>query len=529
MSLGFTGERIVPGAPDCEPTFARKMYQEHLARYAFAAQFAPGADVLDVGCGVGYGSQWLAKGGARSVHGFDISAEAIEHARMHYFHPAVTYKAMDATRIERGEGYDLVTCFELIEHIAQQEKVLDLIKAALREDGILAISTPRPLDEMRTHFHVHEMNFEELHGLLKGRFKYVEAYFEVNCFTSFVGKAQPEAIDRIVPVSDRVSMDHADYFVFLASDVPLDAAKTIGPVLTMNDDSYVLNLEKDVGILRQAENDHLARIAMLQQERDSITQSHAEAVRNAQALSDIVVRTDSIRDSLDKVNAQLSNQIAQMLESQSLRDRIGLLGQDLASRDSQVADERTAAEALRREVDRLNGDLAVQYSEAECFEARYEALQEQFDAARRDADELRGLLLACQNRMADREGSHHAALASLGEQKEALARNLQQLQADMAGRDAELATVRHAIADSSARLAAAETDLHNLRGAAERLPEALERASSLEAELVALRYRLDYSERTLARFRKSFSWTITKPLRWVWRNSRKMTGRSLPQ
>jgi len=43
LALGFTGERIVPGAADCEPTFAQKRYQEHLARYAFAAQFAAGA------------------------------------------------------------------------------------------------------------------------------------------------------------------------------------------------------------------------------------------------------------------------------------------------------------------------------------------------------------------------------------------------------------------------------------------------------------------------------------------------------
>lgn len=264
MSLGFAGERIVPGAVDCEPTFAQKMYQEHVARYAFAAQFAPGARVLDVGCGVGYGAQLLGKAGAAGVFAFDLSAEAIDHARMHFFHPAVTFTVQDATAIERGEGYDLATCFELIEHIEQQEQVLDGIKAALRPSGVLAISTPRPLDDIRTHFHVHEMTFEELHSLLKQRFRYVEPFFEVNCFTSFVGRERPEGVDQIVAVTDKIDLYNADYFVFLASDEPIEARVGVKALLTLNDDAYVLTLEHDVGVLRNAENHHQARIADLE-------------------------------------------------------------------------------------------------------------------------------------------------------------------------------------------------------------------------------------------------------------------------
>ena len=63
-ALEFTGERLVPGAPNCEPTFDSKMYHEHSARYRFAAQRAAGKRVLDVGCGVGSGSALLAEAGA---------------------------------------------------------------------------------------------------------------------------------------------------------------------------------------------------------------------------------------------------------------------------------------------------------------------------------------------------------------------------------------------------------------------------------------------------------------------------------
>lgn len=434
MVLGFTGERIVPGAADCEPTFAQKMYQEHLARYAFAAQFAKGAEVLDVGCGVGYGSQWLGKAGAKSVLGFDLSEAAIEHARMHYFHAAVSFKVQDATTIEAGNGYDLVTCFELIEHIAQQEHVLDLIKGALRERGVLAISTPRPLDEIRTHFHVHEMTFEELHRMLKRRFKYVEPYFEVNCFTSLVGKQLPDQIEQIVPVSSRIEMANADYFIFLASDTPITDKIDPQPLLTLNDDSYVLTLERDVGILRRAENDHIARIADLEREKGQLAVAHAAAVERGAAIASIQQEASATREAIGRLESQITQQ--------TLREQAEL-------------SRLTAAKA---EVDRQN---------------------------------------------------------------EVLAR-------EVAASGAELDSVRRIVADLSARLASAETDAFNLRSEAERLPQALERVSTLENELNALRYRLDQSEATLTRFRKSLSWSLTRPVRWIGRTFKKMMGRSNP-
>jgi 2-polyprenyl-3-methyl-5-hydroxy-6-metoxy-1,4-benzoquinol methylase len=86
-SLQFSGERIVPQAENCEPNFASRMYQEHVARYLFASQLTKGKHVLDVGCGVGYGSQLLAELGAASVYAFDISEDAIRHAQIYYSHP----------------------------------------------------------------------------------------------------------------------------------------------------------------------------------------------------------------------------------------------------------------------------------------------------------------------------------------------------------------------------------------------------------------------------------------------------------
>ena len=57
----FTGERVIPGQVDAD------LFNEHLARYAFAARLAGGKRVLDAGCGAGYGSAELARrGGERA-------------------------------------------------------------------------------------------------------------------------------------------------------------------------------------------------------------------------------------------------------------------------------------------------------------------------------------------------------------------------------------------------------------------------------------------------------------------------------
>jgi len=303
LVLKFTGERIVPGADNCEPTFAQKMYQEHIARYAFAAQFAENADILDVGCGVGYGSQWLGQRGAKSVLGIDLSSEAVEHARKNYFHPAVSYRTQGAGDIDLTDAVDLVTCFELIEHIEEQERVLDLIKNALRSDGILVISTPRPHEEIRTHFHVHEMDFEELYSLLKKNFKFVVPFSESNYFTSFIGSGRPDIIDQIVHVSSKFDLDHADYFLFMATNENPERFAEIKPLITMNDDSYILTLENDVHVLRNAENNHLQRIADLE------TEKSAMVARN---------ELENIRTELNKVREILAISSQKLAEAETL-------------------------------------------------------------------------------------------------------------------------------------------------------------------------------------------------------------------
>jgi glycosyltransferase involved in cell wall biosynthesis len=253
MALEFTGERIVPGAANCEPTFADKMYHEHAARYLFAAQVVHGKRVLDVGCGVGYGSALLADAGAAEVVSFDVAPDAIEHARTHYARPTVTFSVDSAESFDLG-AFDVITCFELIEHVSSQQAVLERIARSLGDEGVAFISTPRPAnDAPRSAFHAHELAFEEFRSLLEGQFRSVAFWFEGNQFGSRIDLAAGTPTARVTMLKpDQFEPENADYFVAVVGH-QLSEFAGLQPVLVQADDAYVLTLEHDVAVLRDIE------------------------------------------------------------------------------------------------------------------------------------------------------------------------------------------------------------------------------------------------------------------------------------
>jgi SAM-dependent methyltransferase len=115
---------------------------EHLSRYRWAAGLVRGCRVLDAGCGVGYGSVMLLEGGAREVIGVDI-AEAVVEAASATGRPGLLFEQGDIGRLRHPDGsFDVVVCFEVIEHVADAQAVLAELARVLAPDGLLAISSP---------------------------------------------------------------------------------------------------------------------------------------------------------------------------------------------------------------------------------------------------------------------------------------------------------------------------------------------------------------------------------------------------
>jgi SAM-dependent methyltransferase len=184
-AMPFTGERFTP---EC----VREIWYEHWHRYAFARRIARGKRVLDAACGEGYGSAMLA-GVARDVVGVDIDDTSIAHARERYGAAAnVRYERRDATALDFADAsFDVVTCFETLEHVEAQEAMLDGFVRVLADDGVLIISSPdkRTYSEVagfRNEFHVRELYRDELLAHLSPRFAEVRLYGQKLVFDSAI-------------------------------------------------------------------------------------------------------------------------------------------------------------------------------------------------------------------------------------------------------------------------------------------------------------------------------------------------------
>lgn len=111
----------------------------HLWRYYETLPYINGETVLDVGCGVGYGSYIMSQK-ANGVYAIDDSQETIEFARAQYGRPNILFAICDLLELADNVHPDLVVAYEVIEHIENIQEVFNKFKVI--NPNLFIVSTP---------------------------------------------------------------------------------------------------------------------------------------------------------------------------------------------------------------------------------------------------------------------------------------------------------------------------------------------------------------------------------------------------
>lgn len=261
-ALQWTGERFLPWFSHIQPDIAL----EHLSRYFAARTFCKDKAVLDVACGEGYGSKILSEAPA-SVLGVDISEEAVRNAKKRYTSTRLKFAVQDAVQLEQlGRRFDVITAFEMIEHILEQEQFMIQVKKVLKERGIFMVSTPNKCvheTEWHTHneFHVKELYFDQFQELLQKHFRYCYFYAQrvyraSECWLLSENRSicHP-VIQNLVRFDESKAVElggedrSPGYYICICSDAPIEHISE-KYFLTDVSDRFKNNLEQENAILK---------------------------------------------------------------------------------------------------------------------------------------------------------------------------------------------------------------------------------------------------------------------------------------
>jgi SAM-dependent methyltransferase len=163
--LTLTGERTIPGL-DVENYWFRR----HEVVYQQLAPRCAGLEVLEAGCGEGYGADLISRV-ARRVIALDYDETTVAHVRARY--PRVEVMHGNLAELPLADAsLDVVVNFQVIEHLWDQTQFVRECARVLRPSGLLMVSTPNRItfspgrDTPINPFHTRELNADELTRLL---------------------------------------------------------------------------------------------------------------------------------------------------------------------------------------------------------------------------------------------------------------------------------------------------------------------------------------------------------------------------
>ncbi len=134
-----------------------------LQHILLAAGAPKGGRMLDVGCGDGRADAWAREHGM-AYHGVDYSSARIAKAEASGYG---TYQVGDLYTVlpEIQERFDLIICFEVLEHLEEPELIVGAMRRLLRPGGVIVATVPVAMPD-KAHLQVYD-TLEAVQAALK--------------------------------------------------------------------------------------------------------------------------------------------------------------------------------------------------------------------------------------------------------------------------------------------------------------------------------------------------------------------------
>jgi SAM-dependent methyltransferase len=375
----FTGERVIPGLVDAD------LFNEHLARYRFAARFA-GATALDIGCGTGYGTRGV---------GIDVSHEALTYARAHF--PGARFVQASAEKLPfDAETFDLVTAFEVIEHLERWPDLLAEANRVLKPQGVLLVSTPNKAyyAEMRAKtgpnpFHVHEFEHADFEAALYGMFPHVRIWAQ-NHADAIVfaplnpgaaaleanGDPHPENAHFFIAACSRSAVEHADLYAWMPATANVLRER----------ERHIARLEGEL-----AQKDEW--LARLKDDHAALHRAHQAALADVKERSLWAMQVERDLEQRNRRIDELQDEAAQRLAwVRDIEARLTTAVSEAARLEAEVENRTTWARSIEEQLETRTRHVQILKDELEGYKHAWSVSQEEIATAHQSIEALEAKL-----------------------------------------------------------------------------------------------------------------------------------------
>lgn len=134
---GFWGDEVAAGEHHYWSKARARMHRDFFERFIAGRS----GRLLDMGSGLGFFLKAMAPYRDWEAHGCEISPAAVSHAREQLGLQNVVCSPLQDADLPRG-SFDIITMWDVIDHIPRPDPLLGRCHALLKKDGLLFIRTP---------------------------------------------------------------------------------------------------------------------------------------------------------------------------------------------------------------------------------------------------------------------------------------------------------------------------------------------------------------------------------------------------